>query len=87
MSNKLQVTRLTQMIHEQDLCHGLSSRLCGAQLETDLLVKRKTSQEEECPCIEFVYIILDKNTSEEQHHPVEKSLRPCVGSASTIKLM
>ena len=67
--------------------HGQSSKSCGAQLSADTLVKRRPSQEEGCPCIEFVSIMLDKTIFLDLRHSVERSLRPCVGSASTIKLM
>ena len=87
MFDKLLATKQIQTIHDLDLFHGLSLKLCGAELSTNTLVQRRTSQEEGCPCIEFVYIMLDRTTFQELQHSVQRSLRLCVGSASAFKLI
>ena len=74
------------MTHHLDLFHGQSSKLCGVQLLTDKLEKRKNSQEEECLCIESVFTMLDKTISLELRHFVVTSLQPCVGSVFITKL-
>ena len=84
--DKLLDTKQIQMTHDLDLFHGQSSKLCGVQLLTDKLEKRKNSQEEECLCIGSVFNMLDKTISLELRHFVVRSLQPCVGSVFITKL-
>ena len=85
--DKLLDTKQIQITHDLGLFHGQSSKLGGSQLSTDRLVKRRPSQEEECLCIESVLIMLDTTISLDLWHSVERSLQPCVVSASASKLM
>ena len=89
MSDKLQVSRQTRMIHEHDVYHGQSAIVWGTTLnrsfgEEEDLTRGRMSMHRVCVC---VCIMLDKTTSDEQHHPVERVLRLCVGSASSIGVM